>query len=444
LQFIFFSVIFSLVQRVESFLGEQHVAATDKFTCDGCQREMTWKKEFAGRRIKCKNCGQPMVIPDRPNQPEPEPVGDDDLYALSDMVADAKQAVADLPPTVVEAAAMAIPAAVPAGGPPVGKPKASKSGIPLAYQRQMTAGEKERIASAGHVDKNREVYAPLILILVGSAFYIGYYAIHYHLGIFGIVSTGIGLAIMTAFETAILFGFALALAGPLGVSFGGIGTALLKFASISCLCDGVTTWINALIFGPGFMSNGIVGYGAVSFSIALGIYWVLLTYLFAMDPGDSWMVVCIIAFLAFVLRMVLVLVLLNFILSFGGIASHAPNLAGAGGGGSNSSAEMIDEVAHAKELNELHEAKKYAADFGRRAEAPFVDDWYKANAKNVWFQCDAGSNAAYRIVVELPDDAPSRTKCYDTAKKYYTTYGGGYDPQEMKDVGDPYIMVSLP
>jgi hypothetical protein len=404
---------------------------------------MTWKKEYAGRRIKCKHCGQSMVVPQQPNQAEPESAMEDDLYALSDMVADAKQAASALPPTIVEAAAMAVPAAVPAGGPPAAKTRTSKSGIPLAYQRQMTASERERGAAVSHVDKNREVYVPLILILVGSAFYIGYYAIHYHLGAIGIISTGIGLVIMTAFETAILFGFALMLAGPLGVSFGGIGTALLKFASISCLCDGVTTWINALIFGPGFASNGIMGYGAVSFSIALGIYWVLLTYLFAMDPGDSWMVVCIISFLAFVLRMVLVLVLLNFILSFGGIASHAPNVAGGGGGG-NSSAEMIDEVAHAKELNELHDGRKYVADFGRRAEAPFVEEWYKANAKNVWFQCDAGSNNAYRIVVELPDDTPSRTKCYDAAKKYYTTYGQYYDPQDVKDVGDPYLIVSLP
>jgi hypothetical protein len=405
---------------------------------------MTWKKEYAGRRVKCKHCGQSMVIPQQPNQPEPEPAIEDDLYALSDMVHDAKQAAAALPPTIVEAAAMAVPAAIPAGGAPTAKPKASKSGIPLAYQRQMTAGEKERAASASHIDKNREVFVPLILILIGSVFYIGYYAIHYHLGPFGILSTGIGLAFMTGFETAILFGFALALAGPLGVSFGGIGTALLKFASISCLCDGVTTWINALIFGPGFASNGIIGYGAVSFSIALGIYWVCLTYLFAMDPGDSWMVVCIISFLAFVLRMVLVLVLLNFILSFGGIASHAPNIAGAGGGGAgSSSAQMIDEVAHAKELNELHEAKKFAADFGRRSEAGYINEWYNANAKNVWYQCDAGSNNAYRIVIELPDDSTSRTKCYDMAKKYYTDNKYDYDPQDLKDQGDPYLMIPL-
>ena len=45
----------------------------NKFYCDGCQHEMTWKQEFAGRRIKCKHCGQAMVIPARPASAAPAP-----------------------------------------------------------------------------------------------------------------------------------------------------------------------------------------------------------------------------------------------------------------------------------------------------------------------------------------------------------------------------------
>jgi len=86
---------------------------------------MSWKMEFAGRRIKCKRCGHAMTVPGQPGRPEPEPQ-DDDLYALSDLATDARAAAVNLPQTIVEAAAMAAA--------PVAAKKSSGSGIPLAYQ----------------------------------------------------------------------------------------------------------------------------------------------------------------------------------------------------------------------------------------------------------------------------------------------------------------------
>jgi hypothetical protein len=413
------------------------VANAEKFSCDGCQREMSWKPEYAGRRIKCKHCGQAMTVPSQPNQPQTTASGEDDLYALSDMVADAHQAAAALPPTIVEAVAM--PAQAPAAAAPR---KTTKSGIPLAYQRPPTAREIQNAAAASHIDKNREVIVPLVTLVASATLYISYYAIHYHLGTAAIISTAIGLGIMTIFETALLFGFALAMAGPLGVSFGGIGTSILKFAAIAVLCDGVTTWLESLIFGPAAMRNGIVGYGAVGFFIALGIYWVTLIYFFAMDPGDSWFVVSILSVFAFILRMVLVLVLLEFILSFGGIKTSVPI---GGGGGSNSA--IVDEVELAKTQNVLHEAKQYATENGRRAEMDTITALYTAGAKNVWFQTSRdinGKGDAFRMVVELPDDANARASCYAAAKKYYADNGASFMAQSLTDSGDPYLMMPLP
>ncbi len=298
--------------------------STEKFYCGGCQHGMTWKQEFAGRRIKCKRCGHAMVVPAQPGRPESEPEPqEDDLYALSDLASDARAAAASLPPTIVEAVAAA----------PVAAKKPSRSGIPLAYQQGPTPGDARRAAANSHIDPPRDLYVPIGLLLVGTVLYIGFYAIHYNLGGIAIISTSIGLTIMTVLETAVLFGFALAIASPLGVSFGGIGTALLKLAAIAVFCDGLTTWADGLFakYAGHMASGGLMSFGVIGFPVALAVYWTLLTYLFSMDPGDARLVVIVLAVFSRILRIVLLLLLLKLILSFGGIGASAVNLPSMGG-----------------------------------------------------------------------------------------------------------------
>ena len=416
--------------------------AIEKFFCGGCQHAMTWKQEFAGRRIKCKKCGHGMVVPAQPGRPEPEPEPqEDDLYALSDLASDARAAAASLPPTIID------PASVAAAAAPVAAKKSSGSTIPLAYRLGPTSRDAARAAANSNIDPKRDLYAPVALILIGTMLYIGYYAIHYNLGGLAIISTSIGLTIMALLETAVLFGFALAIAGPLGVSFGGIGTALLKLAAIAVFCDGLTTWADGLFskYAGNMAGGGLASFGVIGFPVALGVYWVLLTYLFSMDPSDSWMVVVILAIFSWILRTVLVLLLLQFILSFGGIGASAvglPSMAAA-----QVANPIIDEINEAKAQNVLHEARKYVADNGRSAEKGTVEAWYAAGATNVWFQTDRdinGKGEAFRMVVELPADKTARTKCYDAAKTYYNNNGESYMSQSLQDNGDPYLLVPLP
>jgi DNA-directed RNA polymerase subunit RPC12/RpoP len=416
----------------------------EKFACGGCQRELTWKKEFVGRRIKCKFCGHSMAIPPHPlgAVPQPEPA-EDELYALSDLANDARSAAAKLPPTIVQA--MAPPIAMPAVA--AAAAGSSKSAIPLAYRQAPTARELARSSSDVFIHKKRDIQVPIALLIIGAVLYIGYYAIHYHLGGFAILATGIGLAIMGILETGILFGFALVIAGPLGVSFGGIGTALLKFAAVALFCDGITTWVDGLfaMWTGGLGGGGIFGFGAMGLPIALGVYWVTLIYLFSMDPGDSWMVVVILCIFYRILRVVLIVLLLQFILSFGGVASSAVAIPSTGG--SVATNPQIDEVNRAKSQNVLHEARKFVADNGRSAERETVNGWYDAGAKNVWFQTDRdinGKGNAFQMVVELPDDKTARAKCFDLAKKYFNDNGRPEEAQAIQDDGDPYLMVQLP
>ena len=122
------------------------------------------------------------------------------------------------------------------GGMPVGT-----GGGTLGYRRGPSAAERAAAARAVTLDPNRDVYAPLAFLLVGMLLHVGYYALRYNLGITGITAVTFGLSIVSAIETALLFVFAISVAGPLGVSFGGIWTALLKLAAIAVFCDGGPT-----------------------------------------------------------------------------------------------------------------------------------------------------------------------------------------------------------
>jgi hypothetical protein len=415
--------------------------ATEKFLCQGCGREMTWKREFVGKRIKCKTCGQSMAIPAQPQGAEPEADGDladDDLYALAE---DARSAAQNLEPTVVDPAEFAPVAAAAIPAP------SARSAIPLAYRRAPTAADAKRAAEASHIDKNRDIKVPLALLTAGAILYLAYYGIHYGLGIVPLIAIGVGLVIMTVLETAVLFGFALAIAGPLGVNFGGIGTALLKFAAIAMFCDGITTWVDGLMsaWTGGLAGGGILGFGVIGLPIALAVYWVTMTYLFSMDPGDAWMVVIILSIFYRIVRVVLVILLLKLILSFGGVA--ASHIALPGAGGAVATNPVIDEVNVAKSQNLLHEARQYANDFGLSAYKPSIEGWYKAGAKNVWFETDRdinGKGDAFRIVVEMPSDPTSRANCYAVLKQYYTDMGESFMGQGLQDSGDPYLLVRLP
>jgi len=155
---------------------------------------MTWKQEFAGRRIKCKHCGQGMVIPEQPASAKsaaPE-AAEEDLYALSDLASDAQAAAASLPPTIVEA--IAAPSAAKKSKAPA---KAANSAIPLAYRQAATGRDIAAAKEKSLIDPNRDLYVPIGLILTGVVLYISYYAIHYDLGGFAIFATSIGLTIMT-------------------------------------------------------------------------------------------------------------------------------------------------------------------------------------------------------------------------------------------------------
>ncbi len=407
--------------------------AAPKFSCDGCQRNYTWKPELAGKRVKCK-CGKVMTVP---QNVEPPAVEEDDLYALAE---DAEKAAVQ-PSRLVAAAAAPIPKAATAGG----APTHSKSGIPLAYKSGPTPREIERAAAAG-LDMQRDLYAPLAFLAVGFLLCISYYVIHYNMGANGIVFVSIGLTLMTVVEAAFLVCFALVIANPLGVGFGDFRTAILKLAAIAVFNDGVITWVDAVVNRfAGFGAGGLFGFGIIGLPIAALIYWSLLIYLFTMDPGDSWLVVIILAVVYRIFRFAMMLLLLGLVLSWGGVGSSAiPSF-----GGSHHAAvvsPMVNEVEDAKGRGLMNEARKFIADGHQMVLKDVVNEWYADGAPNVWFEMDRDINGREKpeqVVVELPQDAAKRAKCYQTLKSYYTADGLTPDPEDLVDTGEPYLMLEL-
>lgn len=423
-------------------------AAIAKFGCDSCGRTYSWKQEIAGKRVKCK-CGSVMTVPRELAPPEPQL---DDLYDLAPSEEESQRAHA--------AAPVVMPVAATAGasvaGQPVRKPKAPKQGAAgvLPYQRGQTAREKELTSSATLLDKKRDLWVPLALIIIGLGFYIFHYAVKYKLGGTGIAVTGVLLTGVALFKASLLMGFAFVTAGPLGVSYGGILTAALKFCAIAVFGDATMTWLefaaDKLLGVDGIMAS------CITFPFSLGLYWILLIKLFDMDAGDSWMVVSILYVFDMVIRFVLGMVLLAMVLKMGGAAlpmggpTGLPAIGGGGGVSANPTVaeEDAEMEAHIEELRDhqcLKEAREFIAGGRQGVLGKPTEDWYAAGCPNVWFEVERDINGRMDpqgVIVELPADKEKRKQCYEILKAYYKNAGFGDDTDD-KDTGHKYLEVMI-
>lgn len=402
-----------------------------KFSCEGCQRTYTWKEPLAGKRAKCK-CGHVMTIPQKPPQPEP-PQEEDDLYALADTGASHKSAA----PRPV--------AAIPVATAAVAAPQSSA--VPLGYQRGPTARDDKFNATETYIDPKRDYFIPLILLGIGVILHLSFYAIHYSSSLTALLILSIGLLLVTLFETAILVGFALVIANPLGVSFGLVGPAILKLATVVVFSDGITVWVDAFAERYLGMGPSIFGFNFLTFPVTFLIYMILFIKLFGMDPSDSRFVVAILSVFYRILRLVLMLLLLGLVFHLSGIARTAAAIPGA-----NNVASALpnnaqdDEVDRAKGLGLLREARQFIHDRNMGSILPAVNEWYADGAPNVWINVTRDINqheTPFELVVELPADPVARAKCMASKKTWYNVYHQTYDPKLDPDTGGNYLVEGL-
>lgn len=393
------------------------------FACDACGKTFAWKPAIAGKKAKCK-CGATLVVPDE----EPE-ASLDDLYDLAPAG----------PVDEGTTARVAMPAPVAAVA--TSAPNRGAGGAAIGYQRGPTAREKQLEATANYVDPVRDIYAPVGLLIVGLLSYVGYYMFRYEVRGSFLAGTLVGISVITVIKAILMIGFAFVIAGPVGVSFGGVGTAILKLAAMAVFSDGVETWIDfgaEKLAGNGFFSS------MVSFPAVLGIYWVLLIYLFSMDSGDSWMVVMLMTVFSFIARWILVFLLLAWVMNMGGIS--APTVL-SGAGGSASSGSMVSEATETfnelKDRKMIHEAVAYMDDGHQIALRPSIQAMYDAGATKVYFTVDRdinGHESTDQLVVEMPTDKQKRIAVYKAITKYYDDLKLGDGPT---DTGEKYQFIEV-
>lgn len=392
------------------------------FSCDACGKSYAWKPAIAGKKAKCK-CGSVLEVP------ADEPEGNlDDLYALAPEGPVNEGHIARV--------AMPAPVAAPSPGRGVG-------GAAVGYQRGPTAREKELSATAKYVDPVRDIYTPVGLLIAGVLAYLAFYMIRYEARGGAIAGVLLGISIMTVFKTILMIGFAFIIAGPTGVSFGGVGTAILKLAAIAIFADGCQTWVDygveKMAGGGGFFN------GWLSFPVVIAIYWGLMIYLFSMDGGDAWLVVILLAVFDMIVRWVLLFLFIAWIMSMAGAGSSG-TLGGGSGGGSSSGSMISETTEHFNELKDhklIHEAAQYIAEGRQGALKDSVQAWYDAGAVKVYFAVDRdinGKEEPSELVVEMPADKNKRKAIYDAINKYYTDLKIG---DTATDTGEKYEFIGI-
>lgn len=411
--------------------------ADSKFSCASCGRQFAWKPALAGKRAKC-GCGEVLTIPEAA-----DPSIEQDLYDL----APDKEAAAARPAVAASAPAgkrlPLAPKRPAAEAPSSGGYRApATAGAPtLGYQRGPTQKEKEIYSRETLVDMKRDIYAPSFLLVLGFALSIGYQVLGADNARQAAATGLVYVSMLTAIKAVMLMIFAFFMAGPLGVSFGGVGTAALKLAAMAVFCDGATAWIDA---GVGKMTgtHGGAFNGIISFPIALFIYWQLLIHLFSMDAGDSWFVVFVLTGFSWVVQIILSMALVAILMNGGGgtaaaIASGAPSAA---------ASSMTQDVADLKDSGHLQEARAYIAGGRQAALTGTVEALYAAGCPNVWFEVSKDINGRMtplQVIAELPPlkEKDKRDKSYQAVKKWYTAMHAPTD--ELVDDGDPYLFVDL-
>jgi hypothetical protein len=458
--------------------------------CGACSRKFAWKPELSGKRVKCK-CGEAISVPrsdaggeiqtrpkpstaalaqpktsasktsvTKPAAPKaatPKPpkvierVETDSLDALLALSADAERAAAAMPVEIRDVEEPEI-------APPPRKSGAKVGAVPLGYRRGPSAAERQKAASnAGKIiDPTRDLYAPIGFIVAGFILYVAYYGFRFNLGIGTLPVVGVGLLIVTAVKTALLVGAAFMLAGPLGVGFGELWTAVLKLAAIAVFTDGATIWVDGAIqhISGGAGGGGVIGYGIIGWPVGIGLYWGMMIYLFGMDPLDARFVVLCLGILSRILRVIIMLFLMQGILSWAGIDSQTAAAAGIGGAptatGSSSSGHASALTTHVDELKEagsLREARKFIADGHQAVASPAVEAWYAAGCPNVWYEMTRpdinGRRDAIGLIIQMPESHAKRAKVFEILTQYYKDCGIDFYPGEMKDTGEDYIQAGM-
>lgn len=233
-------------------MGEasNHVAG---FVCEDCGTRYRWKRELAGRKVKCR-CGRVMTCPFD---------ADDGMYGVAE--AEARDV------TVVAAKTQAVPVAVLAG-----------PAVPYRHSSGSIANEQPVVP-----DPTIDLYLPLALLAGGALIQAGNAAIGAMRGTTDVRRTMIELATGLTISPAIMLVGLFIAAKFRGIELGNLLIAILKLAAIAIAPSALTlllTPISRLLMPVGGLALWVVEFA---------LYFALLGTLFKMDEEDTWYCVCV-------------------------------------------------------------------------------------------------------------------------------------------------------
>ncbi len=392
------------------------------FSCEHCGHEFKWKTSIAGKKAKCV-CGQVIVVPKlepvRPTEPE-----DDGLYGL-----------AEAPPvTAVPVVAMAEE--------------------PLHYEPQ----RRDRFAAALMTHWPRDVYVPLGLLLGGFAA-MGVWTILQPRATPGLVAVmAVLVALGTLIKTALLIGAAIAVASGLGVSFGTLRTAILKFAGIIVFTDAAILWLEVLMEASGAVRHGRFTLFTVGINLlaATAIIGILCNYLFQMDRDDTVRVAFPLAFLSRLTGFLLTLLLVAILTALTArtrprpapvpaatATTTMPATAAPAAIPANAADRAIAEQIGRSPL--IREGHVQVGQIGRtRGHRDLVDRAEAAGAQKVYFDIESSVRGpSFKAYVELPADPAKRAACFTALASICQDNQYTLDPASSSDKGQRFVTVML-
>jgi len=287
---------------------------TARVACGKCKRTYSWKPERAGKKARCQ-CGNIIAMPlHPPGAKEAEPV--DDLYALSELAAEADKAVVN--PTPIRA----VPAIAPVTA------SAAKSRA-LNYRTPNRSDESGLVSNDGLHDPIRDLFVPIGLIITGAVGSLAYACLETKLGLTSLAIVSALTAVLTVVKIGILIGAALMLAPMLGISFGLLGSAVLKFASIVIFIDSAELWVNVLLRATGGISaTGRAPIYIIVVWLGLGLVLMagLCAYLFSLDASEASTFAILMAILSWIIGLMVSVVLFFALgaMAVAVVAGHSP------------------------------------------------------------------------------------------------------------------------
>jgi hypothetical protein len=168
------------------------------------------------------------------------------------------------------------------------------------------------------VDPMRDRIVPIALLTLGALLYIRFYVLRYHLGLLGVSQISVAFGVIVMIETAALVAVAFLAAVMFEISFGRIGLAILKFAAVVSLCDGLAVCVHWRVSSPASPRGMIGGGQTASFAISFVVFIFLFAYLFQLNVRDSGGFVTLLGMLYTLFRFILVLNVTRLVIVVGG------------------------------------------------------------------------------------------------------------------------------